>query len=148
MHTTAPCMQYLKKILKEPLSWLTKRSSMIKKRVLQNVNCVLSEQRRGFQRASVRWQAKPANLKLVPTAQRNLCPFKPHLKEWKLFHQPENYPKSLNKDLRIHRIRLSKFIMHIKTYLRSGPLKSRHRPEMACVEMGLFSQALPRLLID
>lgn len=53
MHTTAPCMQYLKKILKEPLSLLTKRSSMIKKRVLQNVNCVLSEQRRGFQRASV-----------------------------------------------------------------------------------------------
>ena len=53
MHTTAPCMQYLKKILKEPLSLLTKRSSMIKKRVLQNVNRVLSEQRRGFQRASV-----------------------------------------------------------------------------------------------
>ena len=26
---------------------------MIKKRVLQNVKCVLSEQRRGFQRASV-----------------------------------------------------------------------------------------------
>ena len=53
MHTTAPCMQYLKKISKEPLSLLTKRSSMIKKRVLQNVNRVLSEQRRGFQRASV-----------------------------------------------------------------------------------------------
>ena len=38
MHTTAPCMQYLKKFLKEPLSLLTKRSSMIKKRILQNVN--------------------------------------------------------------------------------------------------------------
>ena len=53
MHTTVPCIQYLKKILKEPLSLLTKRSSVIKKRVLQNVHCVLSEQRRGFQRASV-----------------------------------------------------------------------------------------------
>ena len=37
--------------------------------------------------------------------------------------------------------------MHIKRYLRSGPFWS-YQPEMARVEMGLFSQALARLLID
>lgn len=57
MHTTAPYMQYLKKNLKEPLSLLTKRSSMIKKRVLLLIVCCPSKEGVFKERVSMTSQA-------------------------------------------------------------------------------------------